>query len=283
MSASRPIRGGNDLVQSINALCEWRLGRGPNWDNPTGYNDKIQWLKVHDQTELHKAACDKLKARDIAQHRAGDVLIPLLYSGNEIPRIKQPHILKMNHDSGTAQVVCNEHQYLLAKKKIQGRINKKYGLSKGEWGYWFVTPRVMAEDLMPLPVIDYKFHCVHGDIRWVQVIRERDTGPKETILDAEGKLLPLHLGPKMQHVPDARVYPGDAEWASLTCVARKLAHDWRYVRVDLYYVRSGPFYGVRFGELTPWPMSGCCTTKDEPIFGEMLDIDLSYRLPAIVA
>lgn len=142
----------------------------------------------------------------------------------------------------------------------------------------------MAEELMPPPVVDYKFHCVHGRVQWVQVIRERSTGtPKETILSAEGLVEPLHMDHKMRHDPDPRAYPGDDAWDELTDVALALADGWRYVRVDLYYVRSGPLSGVRFGELTFWPLSGCYLTDDEPVFGELLNIDLSYKLPPIVS
>ena len=51
------------------------------------------------------------------------------------------------------------------------------------------------------------------------------------------------------------------------------------MRVDLYYV---PDVGVRFGELTFWPLSGSYKTKDEPTFGEMLEIDLSYKRKPLV-
>lgn len=100
------------LIESIDALCLKRIGRKPDLENPTTYNDKIQWLKVHDQTELHKQACDKLQVRDLVSEVFGPrILIPLLYEGSAIQRVSKPHMLKANHDSGSAFVVRNDHDF----------------------------------------------------------------------------------------------------------------------------------------------------------------------------
>lgn len=265
------------LVSDIERLTARRLKRVPNWSNPKGYNDKIQWLKVHDQTEGHVAACDKLQAREIAARRVGkQVLLPLYYSGK--PRyIDKPHVLKANHDSGSWMVVRCRASYARAEKRISKLLKQTYGRHKGEWAYALIRPQAMAESLMPDPVVDYKFHCAHGRIRWVQVITERSTGyPLETVLDSSGRVMGLHMDHKMRHGLES-AYPGQKAWAQLCSVAERLSESWRYVRVDLYYVD-----GVRFGELTFWPLSGTYMTKDEPVFGELLDIDLSYRYPPIV-
>lgn len=273
MSAARSL----SLEDRINALCRNRLGRLPNLVNPRGYNDVIQWLKLYDQTPEHVIACDKYAVREWVAERVGEgVLNRLLYVADEpLEGVPTPYMLKATHDSGSTYKIRQEADLVEAIPKLRQKLGRVYGAHKGEWAYSFVKPRVIAEELMPEPVIDYKFHCTHGKVRWVQVIWDRDSGqPKEAIFLPSGELTGLHMDHKMAHAPLQRMYPGDVAWSELTRVAEALAKRWRYVRVDLYYV---PDVGVRFGELTFWPLSGSYKTKDEPTFGEMLEIDLSYK------
>lgn len=276
MSAARSL----SLEDRINALCRNRLGRLPNLVNPRGYNDVIQWLKLYDQTPEHVIACDKYAVREWVAERVGEgVLNRLLYVADEpLEGVPTPYMLKATHDSGSTYKIRQEADLVEAIPKLREKLGRVYGAHKGEWAYSFVKPRVIAEELMPEPVIDYKFHCTHGKVRWVQVIWDRDSGqPKEAIFLPDGTLTDLHMDHKMVHAPETSVYPGDKAWSELTEVAEKLAEGWRYVRVDLYYVM-----GVKFGELTFWPLSGSYKTDDEPTFGRMLEIDLSYKRKPLV-
>lgn len=274
MSAARSL----SLEDQINALCRNRLGRLPNLVNPRGYNDVIQWLKLYDQTPEHVIACDKYAVREWVAERVGEgVLNRLLYVADEpLEGVPTPYMLKATHDSGSTYKIRQEADLVEAIPKLREKLGRVYGAHKGEWAYSFVKPRVIAEELMPEPIIDYKFHCTHGKVRWVQVIWDRDSGqPKEAIFLPDGTLTDLHMDHKMVHAPG--VYPGDDEWSELTEVAETLAEGWRYVRVDLYYVM-----GVKFGELTFWPLSGSYKTDDEPTFGRMLEIDLSHKRKPLV-
>jgi len=274
VSAARSL----SLEDRINALCRNRLGRLPNLVNPRGYNDVIQWLKLYDQTPEHVIACDKYAVREWVAERVGEgVLNRLLYVADEpLEGVPTPYMLKATHDSGSTYKIRQEADLVEAIPKLREKLGRVYGAHKGEWAYSFVKPRVIAEELMPEPIIDYKFHCTHGKVRWVQVIWDRDSGqPKEAIFLPDGTLTDLHMDHKMVHAPGG--YSGEDEWSELTEVAETLAEGWRYVRVDLYYVM-----GVKFGELTFWPLSGSYKTDDEPTFGRMLEIDLSHKRKPLV-
>lgn len=273
------------LIATIDRLCKARIGRTPNWANPTGYNDLIQWLKVYDQRPYHPICCDKLAVRKWVAGIAGpEVLIPVLAVGANPEALKLRErrsalVVKCTHDSGSAMLVDDAAKIPVIEQRLRKHLSRSYGAEKGEWAYARVPRRVMAEFALPSPVVDYKFHCAHGWPRWVQVIRERDSGkPRETILAPDGKRMALHMDHKMAHDPDAAVYPGDEAWAELSMLARQLAHGWRYVRVDLYWSEGKAL----FGELTFWPLSGCYKTADEPTFGKMLALDLSHRFPPLV-
>jgi hypothetical protein len=272
------------LLAEINALCLKRLGRLPNIDNPQGYNDIIQWLKLNDQTPEHVAACDKYQVRDLVEARTGaETLIPLLYSGPRYrPSTTFPHIAKASHDSGSAIRVTKREQYAAVHARMTQALGRTYGIGKGEWAYRLIKGRrVIVESCLPDPVIDYKFHCSGGQVRWLQVISERGNkhGPAEAIFDPAGAITDLHMDQNMRHVPNPNMLPGDYEFSVMTDLAEILCAGWRYVRVDLYWTPDGP----KFGELTFWPLAGCYKTKDEPKFGELLRLDFSDPSPPIVA
>ena len=266
------------LRSEIEALCLSKLGRKPDLENPVGYNDKIHWLKLFDQRPLHKVCCDKWGVRDYVANRYGDhVLIPAKLG---LAGASFPCIAKATHDSGSAVRLTSPADIPVAHSKLAKRLSRKYGKGKGEWAYDFVEPQIIVEPILGEDLIDYKFHCVDGEVRWVQIISQRSTGtPSEAIAMPDRSLAGLHMDEKMIHNPDPKVLPGLMAWDLLTDVARSLSHGWRYVRVDLYWHGARPW----FGEMTFWPRAGCYRSDDEPTFGAMLDIDLSYKLDPVVS
>lgn len=267
---------GKGLRDTINALCLKRIKRKPNLENPSGYNDLIQWLKLHDQRAEHITACDKWAVRKwVAERVTRDVLIPASLGW---PPKRLPCFAKCTHDSGSARRLTRLDSMSDPPRNLVNRLGQPYGIEKGEWAYQFVPPQIICEDMLADEVTDYKFHCSHGTVKWVQVIWDRRSPQtREAILTPEGKPTDLHMDHNMRHCPEAHHYPGDYAWEVLTELATKLCAGWRYVRVDLYWVGK-PY----FGELTFWPLAGTYATQDEPRFGDMLELDLSYRFPPIV-
>lgn len=262
------------LREVIERLCVKQLGRLPDLKRPKGYNDKIQWLKLHDQRRDQIIACDKWGVRDWVAERAGkDVLIPARLG---VCSDFLPAYVKCTHDSGSARLARNGVELRAAQTFAESRLGKPYGVDKGEWAYEFVRARIMTEEALAANT-DYKFHCVHGRVAWVQVIWDRGVQTKEAIFSPDGAVTGLHMDEKMIHCPDQSQNPGGMAWRELTTLAESLARGWRYVRVDLYWT-GRPW----FGELTFWPRAGCYRSADEPNFGEMLDIDLTERRQPVV-
>jgi len=262
------------LRETISALCLERLGREPELDNPTGYNDIIQWLKLHDQRRDHITACNKWAVRQMVRERA-DCLIPARLG---VVARWMPCVVKCTHDSGSVVFVNGLRELVDARAGLREKMKAPYGVEKGEWAYRLSKPRMMTEKLLEPAITDYKFHCGHGKVRWCQVIRDRATGARETILSPAGDVLSMHMDQNMEHAPEASAYPGDEAWRALIWLAETLAAGWRYVRVDLYWSAGRAW----FGELTFWPLAGCYLTDDEQKFGEMLALDLSETFKPIV-
>lgn len=259
------------VLAAIESLCRQQLGRLPNLENPTGYNDKIQWLKLYDQMPEQAVCCDKFAVRDIVDP---EHLLPVFQIADSFDALtyRAPCVVKATHDSGTVAAIRSRDDWTRFRPRIVERMSRPYGVDKGEWAYARVKPRCLVEQMMPDPVVDYKFHCVSGEIRWVQIISERKSGsPLEANTDERGILLPLHLDHDMRHATTQPRIP--ETWDEMCRVARHLSRMFRYVRVDLYSSEGR----VYFGELTFWPKAGCYRTKDEPKFGAMLDFDMSFR------
>lgn len=270
------------LVDIVNDYCLREVGTLPDLANPKGYNDKVNWLKIHDQMAEHVICCDKLLARAYVAERIGrDCLLDVYQTARSVDRIAfeslpERYVLKTNHDSGSVYVVTDDRSLGRAKKRIRRRIKRAYGVNKGEWAYAHISPFVFAEELMHGPVTDYKFHCCAGHIRWVQIIADRALGkPRETNVDEDYSTLPIHLDHTFLYAPQPPSRP--TVWDEMKAIARNLSKPFRYVRVDLYEYDNRAV----FGELTFWPKAGCYKSKDETAFGQMLDFDTNFKRPMI--
>lgn len=258
------FRGGT-IREIVEARYLYRTGRAIDLDNPRGYNEKIQWLKVNDQMPEMIVCCDKLAVR--AHVSPTPEVFDVAETFEELP-YRAPVMVKASHDSGSVALVVDEASWQRAGKRIRRGLARTYGVISGEWAYQHVPPRCFTERVLPGPVVDYKFHCVSGEIRWVQIISERNTGhPLEVIVDRQGRPMGLHLDHEMRHGTQS---PLPDDWDRLAEKAEVLAKPFRYVRVDLYA-------GGWFGEMTFWPKSGFYRTRDEPVFGDMLDFDMFVR------
>jgi hypothetical protein len=257
-----------------------KIGREPDLDNPTTYNDKVNWLKLNDQMPEQATCCNKLAARDYVMDKCGPGLLLPIHGVAECfegLRPKWPAVVKCNHDSGSVVTVHRPAQWDSACVKISKGLSRKFGLRGGEWGYWGIKPLCFVEEYFPGGAVDYKFHCCEGRVRWVQIISERHAGhPVEHITDENGELLGRHLDHQFtKGVLQPAIPP---TWERMRAAAKKLSKDFRYVRVDLYTHCND----IRFGELTFWPKSGCYKTKDEPWFGAALDFDTKRKREPIV-
>lgn len=259
------------MIVKENAI-KWyykKLKSYPDLKNPLSYNDKIQWLKIYDQDPNHVICCDKLKVKDWVEERVSGIVI----SNTE----SYPAVWKTTHDSGGITFVNSADDIKSAEKKLKKRLKKTYGFQKGEWAYSLVKPAIIKEKRINNGDVDYKFHCCNGEVKWLQMIWDRYTDVKESIMCSNGNVLDLHLDHEMKHTPQ-KYFCTDQEFKELKRVAEILSKEWKYVRVDLYLSKGQ----VWFGELTFWPKSGCYKTKDVNIFGSMINFDLTATKPPVI-
>ena len=263
------------------------LGVYPKIFSGDDFNNKLKWLMLFDQDPVIPDLCDKINVRNFVEKNSGSQYLNKIYGvwsdAKDIDFIDLPNefVIKTNHDSGSVWLV---HKNYLCESDLRSKVNKSlglvYGVEKGEWCYQYVEPAVFAEEFvegMHGEIEDYKFHCSKGEVVFVQYIYDRASGvPKEEILSADGSELDTRLDEnfvkglvfKRRGVPE--------QWSEMVEVAKKLSVNFKYVRVDLYITTQG----VRFGEMTFYPMNGNYRGFGQKYLGQILPIDRESRRPA---
>lgn len=266
----------------LKVVFRYRVGYWPNLQNPKTFNEKLQWLKLHDKHPEYTQMVDKIEAKKIVASILGDkYIIPTLGIWDSVEDIDweslpQQFVIKVTSDSGGI-VVCKDKTKLNienAKAKLKRGWGKNYYQFNKEYPYKDVKPSIIAEQYMEdesgYELKDYKFFCFDGEPKALFVATDRgkkDEDTKFDFYDIEFNHLPFLNG----H-PNARVTPTKPEnYDEMVDVARKLSQGMCHVRVDLYNVK-GKIY---FGELTFFHWSGM--TPFEPIewdytLGEMLKL-----------
>lgn len=258
-----------------------KTGRHLNLDNPVGFNEKLNWLKVNARKPEYTQMVDKYEVRNIVKEKIGDgYMFPLLgvwdsYGEIDFRGLPEKFVLKCTHDSGSIKVIKDKSliNHKEFEKFYSGRLKvNPYNLGR-EYPYKDVKPRIIAEQLMgdgnTLP-LDYKFFCFNGVPKYMFVASERETDCKHTIFDMD-----------FERVKDIEFYVHNASAVALKKpdtfeqmkeLAAKLSAGIPFVRVDFYEIEGK----VYFGEYTFFPAGGFYLLKpdsEERKWGDLLSLD----------
>jgi hypothetical protein len=272
------------------AICHrifWReLHDFPNLVNPRDFNDRIQWLKLFDQTEAHIQCSDKILVRDYVREKIGDEYLVKLYQTCDIfdqidfSRLPNSFVIKTNHDNGTVILVKDKLVLDIneTRRRIESALNKNFGWELGEWAYSFVRPRVLVEEFVDpdasSPPPDYKFQCVEGNVRFCRFTFDRGIDTKEIVLDREGHSLDFIID---EHFKRGTNFNRPQIWGRMVKLAENLSKGFKCVRVDFLY--SGE--RVYVGELTFFPYFGAYKGIGQQKAGVLLDFDRTSFKPPI--
>lgn len=255
--------------------------RFPNLKNPKTFNEKLQWLKLHDRKPEYTVMVDKhLVKKYVADKIGEEYIIPTLgvwkkATDIDFDSLPDQFVLKWNHDSGSI-VVCKDKNTLdreSAIKKLSGKETHNGFLYGREWPYKNIEPCIIAEQYLEdeetKELRDYKFYCFGGKPKFLYVSRGLGGDHK----DAEISFYDLNWKKAAFQRGDFKaisVVPKKPErFDEMIQLASVLSENTPFLRVDLYEV-NGKIY---FSELTFFPCSGFMPFDppewDEKI-GEML-------------
>lgn len=236
------------------------FGVSPNLEHPKTLNEKIQWLKLNDRTNLHTLCADKYKVREYIKHKVGEeYLIPLVFDTKDVTSLVPqnfpdfPVIIKTNHDSSGGIIIHEKDtvDWKYIQKHFKKLLRRNYYYRSKEWQYKNIERRIIVEKLLKnneggIPY-DYKVHCFNKKALTVQVDIDRNNDHKRNWYSPNWKREPFYwssLKPGGKRTDPAKwdVEKPDC-LEEMIKLSETLSQDFIYVRVDWYIVNNQIYFG----------------------------------------
>lgn len=243
----------------------YKLGYPLNLQNPQTFNEKLQWLKLHDRKPEYTTMVDKYEVKKYVADKIGEqYIIPTLGVWNSFDEIDfdslpNQFVLKCTHDSG-GLVICRDKSSFdieAARKIINKSLSVNYYYAGREWPYKNVKPRIIAEQYMEdgehLVPEDYKIYCFNGNPKYIVVFHNRFDNRKalsETVYNINWE--PQHISLDEHFAISDKTSPKPECLEELLEITRILCKNISQVRVDFYILNNK----IYFGEITLYTANG---------------------------
>ena len=252
----------------LKMMYQVKLGKNLNLKNPVYFNEKLNWLKLHDRKEIYTKMADKYEVRRIVEERLGkEYLIPLLgvwdcVEDIDFTQLPNQFVLKCTHDSGSVIICKDKSSFNIeeARQKLSDTMKTNYFYPSREWPYKNIIPRIIAEkhmvDESGTELKDYKIYNFGGEPKLIQVDFGRFVHHERNLYTLDWK----YISEEIEYPTNESVQIDRPEHLEkmLDC-ARILAKDIPSVRTDFYLV-NGKIY---FGEITFYQEGGFARFRSE--------------------
>ena len=246
-------------------LMYWsQFGKLPDLENPKTFNEKIQWLKLHDRKDIYTTMVDKCEGKKYVENIVGsEYIIPTLgvwdsFDEIDFDLLPTQFVLKTTHDSGGVVIVKDKSK--LDLKNIKDKLNKSmkrnYYYIGREYAYKNIKPRLIAEQYLTeetYEVVDnWKFYCVDGEVKlyYVSIGGGHTDACRISYFDLDNKMIPVRSNQFPNFKPEELSIPKGFD--KMKELASILSKGMKFLRVDFYYVNNH----IYVGELTLYPYSG---------------------------
>ena len=223
------------------------------FDNPIGFNEKLQFLKLYNRRPEYTLMVDKYKVREYITKTIGkQYLVPLLGVWNtsdeiDFEELPNQFVLKCNHNSGLGMCICNDKSKLnikQVKKELENGMKQNYYLTGREWPYKDVSRKIIAEKFLESDsggLTDYKIHCFNGVPKFVLVCCDRfaESGLTEDFYTIEWE----HMSVKRPDIPNSVIpLPRPEKLDEMIKLAEILSKDIPFIRTDFYCVEGKIYF-----------------------------------------
>lgn len=253
----------------IRKLWKIKMGTLLDLDHPKTFNEKLQWMKLHDRNPLYTTLVDKYNVKKYVAAKIGrEHVVPVYGVWNrfediDFSKLPKAFVLKCTHDSGGLVIVPDKSKFDIraARKKLNSCLKRNFYYVGREWAYKNVRPGIMAEKYIRSGsregLTDYKVMCFHGKARCSFTCTSRysaEGGVKVTFFDLDWNVMPFERHYSKSDVPVEK----PAEYDRMIQLAEELSKGLVFARIDFYIV-NGRIY---FGEYTLYP--GCGMEEFHP-------------------
>lgn len=235
-----------------------KLGYKLNLEEPTTFNEKIQWFKFYVRDPRTTRCADKYAVREyVAEKIGGGHLAPLLgvydsVDEIDISRLPKEFVFKPNHESGRV-ILCHDKDKMDWRKQadvMKNWLRENYYYQTGEWQYKYIPPKILCEKMLHGDIIDYRFYCFKGKPVIVRATYDAAHTMRKANFDLNFQVIP---DKNNYNRPDIwSLFTKPNQWEGMIQIAEILSKDFPFVRVDLYDVQGR----IYFGELTFSPSDG---------------------------
>lgn len=257
------------------AMCGERM----DFDNARSFNQKLQWLKVHDKDPRKATLSDKLAVRETIAREVGEDVLPRLYASwdnaeqIDFTGLPKQFFLKCNNGSGMMKRIDDVSSVDMdeIRARVATWLTHDFAATYLEMHYADITPKVYAEELLDDIEWEYQAWCFSGKVEFIAAIHDPHGINEKQFFSPTWEKLPFVSSPPEYQgtiaCPDC--LSQIIEWSE------RLASDFIFVRVDWYGTRHGlmfsemsftPAYGIvhwqpasyndRIGELIHLPNEG---------------------------
>ena len=248
---------------SDRAFIRWQYqretGRTLDLAHPATFNEKLQWLKLNCRNDIYRRCADKYEVREYVTEVLGAHLLNELYAVYDRPgeidlnHLPDACVLKLTHGSGQNVIITDKSK--VDPRELRWLLRYYFGANHyfvgREWAYRNITPRIVCEKYLDdggASPKDYKIFCFDGEPRIIQVDFDRFSDHKRNLYDLDWRLLPCEYLYRIKAEEVRR--PEDLD--TMLEYARRLAHGFPFVRVDLYCLA----HRIVFGEMAFYPEKG---------------------------
>ena len=253
-----------------------------NESNLVTFQDKLNYLIIHENPELKTNIVDKIKLHNFSEKILGkDICVPILKiykNENEInlDELPEKFVIKANHGSGMNIICKNKSKFdiIKTKKKLKKWKKINYGLLRSEFQYFLVKKKIFASPYLGDNLIDYEVYCFNNKPKFIlvrKVLFEKNHTLLHNYYNCDWKLTDIESGrPRIFRIPEIKTKK-PKNLKLMLYYSKKLSTKFAFVRIDFYEINNK----VYLSEMTFSPSNVLMkfkNIKQSRYLGNLLDI-----------
>ena len=253
-----------------------------NESNLITFQDKLNYLLIHENPELKADIVDKIKLHQYSKKILGkDICVPILKVYENVDEINndelpEKFVLKANHGSGM-NIICKDKlkfDIIKAKNKLKKWKNTNYGLLTTEFQYFTVNRKIFVAPYLGDKVIEFQIFCFNNEPKFIRAHKhlfENNHTVLHNYYNNDWKLTDIESGLKHYYrIPEIKIKK-PKNFNLMIDYCKKLSDKFSFVRIDFYEINNKLY----LNEMTFTPSNALMKFKNKSqsrYLGSLLDI-----------